>query len=118
MLCYVVVGWPTPARYRQRSEPNHVACKMAGNKRTEHQESRRVFGPAGPHFSRPANHIRNVVMVDVNHVCLRAKYHQNRELRDRRGPRERPRDTRNCNMFRQSGEPSDVAQTARRTRKH
>ena len=52
-----VVGWPTLARRRQRSEPNHVTRKLAGIRCTEHEESRRVFGPA----SRPANHFRNKV---------------------------------------------------------
>ena len=46
------VGWHTPARHRQRSEPNHVTRQMAGNTRTKHKELRRVFSPAGPHFSR------------------------------------------------------------------
>ena len=51
-------------------------------------------------------------------MCLRARYHQNREVRVRKDPRERPRDTRNCNMTRHSGELSDVAKTARGTLKH
>ena len=102
---------------RHRWGPNPPSCKQHGeNKRTEHEEYRRVFGPAGPHFSRPANHFRP--SVEVNHLCLRARYHQNRELRARRDPHERTTNTRNYNMFRQSGELSDVAQTARRTRKH
>ena len=42
-----------------------------------------------------------------------AKNHENRELRVHRSPRE----TRNCNMARQPDELSDVAPTARRTRK-
>ena len=66
-----VVGWPTPARNRQ-SEPNHIARKMARNMRTQHEESRRVFGPAGPHFSRPANHFRNAVTECRCESCVSA----------------------------------------------
>ena len=67
-----VVGWPTPARHRQRSEPNHVARKMARNMRTQHGESRCVFGPARPHFSRPANHFRNAVTECRCESCVSA----------------------------------------------
>ena len=36
-------------------------------------------------------------------LFLRAWYHENRDLCVNRNPRERPRDTRNCNVARQSG---------------
>ena len=99
-------------RHRHRSDPNHVARKMARNRRTENEKSQRVFGPAGPDFTLPENERRCESFVSACNVP------SNRELRARRDPHERPRDTRNCNTFRQSSELSNVAQTARRTQKH
>ena len=73
-----VVGLFTRARHRQRSEPNHVACKMAGNKHTEHKESRRGL----------------VQLARISHdQRITFGTHQNRELRARRDPHERPNDT-------------------------
>ena len=120
--CFIaVVGLPTPARHRQRSELNHVACKMAANRRAKHEESGRVFDPAGPHFSRPANHFRNAVTVSRYEsfvsVCVQGTI-KIVTCAPAEDPHEKPRNTRNYKMFRQSGELSDVAQTARRTRKH
>ena len=64
-----VVGWSTSARHRQKSEPNHLTRKVAGNRRSEHEETRRVFGPPGPHLSRRASHFRNPV-TERRCVCV------------------------------------------------
>ena len=55
---------------------------------------------------------------DRTSMCLRARYHQDSEVRVRKDPRGRRRDIRNCNMSRHSGELSNVAKTARGTQKH
>ena len=46
------------------SGPNSsMLLARSGTRRAKHEESRRVLGPAGPHFSRPANQFRNAVAV-------------------------------------------------------
>ena len=60
---------PCPSSTEVRTQPCH---SQGGNKRTEHEESRRVFGPAGPQFSRPANLFRNAVTECRCESCVSA----------------------------------------------
>ena len=101
-----VVGLPTPTVI-DGGRTHHVASNMAG---TSAPSTTGAFLTTSDSLSECS--------VEVNHLCLRARYHQNRELRACRDPHERPRNTSNYKMVRQSSELSDVAQTARRTRKH
>ena len=59
------VGWPTSARHRQKSEPNHCTC-------TNNHDVFLVQLARISHDQRITFEMQ---------LCLRARYHQNRELR-------------------------------------